>query len=48
MLKKSREELMAGMVVSVNASMSLGRPGIAPDIISEGPRAERMDDRRRG
>ncbi len=48
MLRKSREALMAGMVEAVNASISLGRPGTAADMMGLGPRAERISERRAG
>ena len=48
MLKKSREALMAGMVVGVKASMSLGKPGTAAEMSLWGPRAERISERSKG
>ncbi len=48
MLKKSREALIDGMVVLVNASMSRGRPGTAAEMVLEGPSAERISERRSG
>lgn len=41
-LKKSRDALIAGIVVLVKASISLGRPGTAAEISLIGPRAERI------
>ena len=48
MLRKSKEALRVGSVVSVKASMSLGSPGTAAEMSLVGPRAERSSERRRG
>ena len=48
MLKKSRDALMAGVVVLVKASMSLGRPGTAAEMSLVGPKAERISESSNG
>ena len=48
MLKKFRGALIAGTVVFVNASISLGSPGTAADMIFRGPSADRISERSNG
>ena len=48
MLRKSILPMICGIVVGVKARRSLGMPGTAAEITFEGPRAERMEERRRG
>ena len=47
-LKKFRDALIAGTVVLVKASMSLGRPGTAAEMSFLGPKAERIAERSSG
>lgn len=48
MLKKSREELILGIVALVNASISRGKPGTAAEMILPGPRADLISVRSSG